>query len=175
MTCDKAIKAGLKPTCRALPTDVQPPRPSSSGGRWQLADSSQAGRHHQGEGAALGGCLVLPSSSGNLYRYAMIVVMQALCVFIRAISPVHRGLARSDAIVIVNHPPLHGLALHLQPRWAAPPRDQVKPGAACRHAHAHIRAYTRNTHARDHEHTKSRARAHARTPNRVRTYRYRYT
>ena len=44
------------------------------------------------------------------------------------------GLARSDAIVIVDHPRSqprwHGLALHLQPRPAAPPRDQVKPGAS---------------------------------------------
>ena len=72
----------------------------------------------------------------------MIAVMQALCVFIRAISPVHRGLARSDAIVLVNLPPLHGLALHLQPRPAAPPRDQVKPGASqARLAATHTRTY----------------------------------
>ena len=153
MTFAKAIKAGLRPTCRALPTDVHPPRPSSSGGRWQLADSSQAGRHHQGEGAALGvtlgGRLVLPSSSGNLYRYAMIVVVQALHVCIRAISPVHRGLARSDAIVIVDprrRRPWHGLALHLQPRPAAPPRDQFKPGASqARLAATHTRTYV-HTH-----------------------------
>ena len=162
--------ADLKPTCRTLPTDVQPPRPCSSGGRWQLADSSQAGRHHQGEGAALGGCLVLPASSGNLYRYAMIVVMQALCVFIRAISPVHRGLARSDAIVIVDprrrRPRWHGLALHLQPRPAAPPRDQVKPGAsqarlAATHTrtyvHTHVFTCTRCTRSRYHECTRSHA------------------
>ena len=100
----------------------------------------------------------------------MIVVVQALCVFIRAISPVHRGLARSDAIVIVNprrrRPRWHGLALHLQPRPAAPPRDQVKPGAsqarlAATHTrtyvHTHVFTCTRCTRTRYHECTRSHA------------------
>lgn len=102
----------------------------------------------------------------------MIAVMQALHVCIRAISPVHRGLARSGAIVTVNprrqRPRWHGLALHLQPRPAAPTRDQVKPVASqtalaatnmSSYVHTRLHLHKMHTHTH-HEHTKSLSHTH---------------
>ena len=161
-SCAKAIKAGLKPTCRALPTDVQPPRPCSSGGRWQLADSSQAGRHHQGEGAALGGRLVLPPSSQSIPG---------------SHDCRHAGSARFHPGHLSCPPRPCPLRRHRHRRSSSPSTKVArscssstatagccasrssqawrKSGSACRHAHAHIRAPARLHLHKMHVHTLS--------------------
>ena len=82
-------------------------------------------------GAALAGCLVLPSSSGILYRQAHLDCRHA--VFVRfhpgpLPSPPRLCPLRRPRHPRRRGPRWHGLARHLQPPRAAPPRGQDQPG-----------------------------------------------